>query len=232
MAETFPIFVQSVELSVTDEPHPYHVQNAEIALEAWQDEVAKKPLLFNGLVFLERELNFTGDRLAGISHLLPYSTLLHWLQNNEGEGDHLFALGLIISKEGFPLLGRMAEYTFNGGKCYAPSGSLDADDIENGKINLLANIERELGEETGLDLSKADIENGFHVFRHGRKTIPVTRCKFDLSAADLCKQINSFIGNDPEAELSEVFAVEEKQHYAENLAEYMIEILNWHFDTI
>ncbi len=232
MAETLPIYVQSVELSVTDQPHPYHVKNADIALEAWQGEVVKKPSLFNGLVFLERELNFTDKRLLGISHLLPYSTFLHWLKNKDGEGEHLFALGLIVSKEGFPLLGRMAAHTYNGGKCYAPSGSLDADDIEDGKINLLANIKRELGEETGVDLSQSAIQDGFHVFRHGRNTIAVTRCKFDLTAAELCRQINGFIQSDPDAELSEVFAVKEKQNYADNLAEYMIEILNWHFDTI
>ena len=232
MAETNPIFVQSVELNVTDLPHPYHVKNADIALEAWQDEVARKPFLFNGLVFLDHSLTYQDDRLTGTSHLVLYSTFLQWLQNENGEGDHLFAVGLIVSKEGFPILGEMAAHTFNAGKCYAPSGSLDADDIEGDTINLLANITRELSEETGINLSNADIQQGFYMFCHGRKTIAVTRCNFDLTAEALCKQINEFIAKDPEAELAKVFAVESKTHYPETLADYMVGILNWHFETI
>ncbi len=230
--ETYPRFVRSVELSVSDQPHPYHEENSDIALKAWEEEVAKKPSLFNGLVMLDSAMNYQDDILEGTSHLVPYSTFLHWLQNPEGEGSHLFALGLIISKEGLPIVGRMADHTFNAGKCYSPSGSLDADDIVDGKIDLLANVERELGEETGLDLANAEIEAGFHMFKTNRNSIAVARCKFDLTAPEICAQINAFIASDPDAELSAVFAIEGKQNYDDNMSEYMVEILDWHFDQM
>lgn len=230
MAETYPIFVQTIALNVSDHPHPYHVDNSGLALKAWQDEIAKKPSLFNGDVMLESNLNYTKGGLQGTSHLVPYSTFLHWLQNSKGAGSHLFAIGLIISKDGLPILGEMADHTFNAGKCYAPSGSLDADDINGGEIDLLANVKRELGEETGLDLSGALIEPGFHIFRHKRKWIVVIRCQFEVMAKDLCSQINNFIANDEDAELSHVFAIDRKHHYDDAIADYMIDILDWHFD--
>lgn len=232
MVFTSPTFVHSVELNVSDQPHPYHVENSELALAAWQDEIARKPSMFNGMVLLERELNYEDNRLIGTSHIVPYSTFLHWVQNENGEGDHLFALGLIISKEGWPIQGQMADHTFNAGKCYAPSGSLDTDDIQNGKVDLFANIKRELGEETDIDLSKAEMQPGFQIFRHGRKTIAVNRCLFDLPAEDLCKQINDFIASDLDAELSKVFVIKDQDQYPENLTGYMNAILDWHFDTI
>ena len=232
MAETLPIYVQSVELNVSDQPHPYHAENSELALTAWEDEIARKPSMFNGMVLLERELNYENDRLIGTSHIVPYSTFLHWVQNEDGEGDHIFALGLIISKEGWPILGQMAGHTFNAGKCYAPSGSLDTDDIHDGKVDLLANIKRELGEETDIDLSNAEIQSGFQIFRHGRKTIAVTRCLFDMTAEELCQKINDYIANDSDAELSKVFVIKDQHQYPENLTGYMNAVLDWHFDTI
>ena len=230
--ETYPRFVRSVELSVSDQPHPYHEENSDIALKAWEEEVAKKPSLFNGMVMLDSAMNYQDDILEGTSHLVPYSTFLHWLQNPVGEGSHLFALGLIISKEGLPIVGRMADHTYHSGKCYAPSGSLDADDIKDGKVSLLANIEREIGEETGLDLSNAEIESGFHMFQTGRNFTAVARCKIDLTVRELCAQINAFIAHDPNAVLSAVFAIESKQTYGNNVSDYMVEILDWHFDQM
>lgn len=230
MTETYPRFVQRVELKVSDQPHPYHVKNSNVALEAWQDEIARKPSLFNGMVLLESAMTYHEGQLYGTSHLIPYSTFLHWLQNAKGEGSHLFALGLIISNDGFPIVGMMSEQTYNAGKCYAPSGSLDKDDIIDGRVDLLANVARELGEETGLDLTKADIEPGFHMFKTQRNSIAVTRCHFDLSASELCAQINSFIVKDSDAELSNVFAIEQKHQYGDAITDYMIEILDWHFD--
>ena len=232
MTETYPRFVQTVELNVSDQPHPYHVKKSDDALIAWQDEVALKPSLFNGLVLLESAMSYEGDRLQGISHLIPYSTFLHWLKNPKSEGSHLFALGLIISNDGFPIVGMMAEQTYNAGKCYAPSGSLDKDDIIDGKVDLLANVARELGEETGLDLSEAEIEPGFHMFKTNRNSITVTRCRFNLSASELCTQINRFLAKDSNPELSHVFAVEQKHEYGDAITDYMIEILDWHFDHI
>lgn len=232
MTETYPRFVHTIELNVSDQPHPYHVKKSHDALESWQDEIARKPSLFNGLVLLESAMSIEGKRLKGICHLVPYSTFLHWLQNIEGEGSHLFALGLIVSNDGFPIVGMMAEHTYNAGKCYAPSGSLDKDDIINGKVDLLANVARELGEETGLNLSNAEIEPGFHIFKTNRNMIAVTRCRFNLSASELCTQINSFIAKDNHPELSHVFAIERKHEYGDAITDYMIEILDWHFDHI
>lgn len=222
--------VNSVELEVCDQPHPYHLANDEIAMVAWQKEVEKVPSLFNGNVTLESDFQYVDGKLKGKSYFVPYSTFLHWLQNENAEGNHLFAIGLIISSDGLPILGRMAENTYNAGKTYAPSGSLDEDDVKGGMIDINGNMARELHEETQLSLSDAVVESNFHIFSHGRKTTAVKRCVFDKTAVELCDSINEFIARDNDAELSEVFAIKNKGEYDADMASYMAQILNWYFD--
>ena len=96
----------------------------------------------------------------------------------------------------------------------------------------IASFLKQVGDTVSKDETIAEIETGFHMFKTNRNSIAVTRCKFDLTAQEICAQINAFIASDPGAELSAVFAIEGKQNYGDNMSEYMVEILDWHFDQM
>lgn len=221
--------VDRIELAVTDEPHPYHVACNDDALANWQSEVKRKPELFNGDIILQDNITVDGRVLTASCHAAPYSTLLHWLRSSRSRLVHLFGLGLIVSSDDLPIVGRMATHTYNSGKIYAPSGSLDRGDIVDDRVELDRNIERELKEETDLDCQTAFMETQFQIFVDKGVVIAAKRCRFDKSAEDLCKEINEFVKNDPEAELSEVFAVGANDSYDDDMPSYMHPVLDWHF---
>jgi 8-oxo-dGTP pyrophosphatase MutT (NUDIX family) len=230
MLEDGSVFtVDHVDLTYSSEPHDYHKLYAEHGLAEWDAAIAQKPSMFNGNVLLEAGLYRDGNSLKGSSHSIPFSSFIHWIKNNGQEGYHLFAMGLMISEDGFPILGRMADNTFNAGKVYGPSGSLDEGDIINGQIDLNANIIREIGEETGLESELQSLTGPFDIFVFDRKVVAVKRIVFSQSAGVLCQTINDFIQNDKDAELSEVFAIREPGRYEQKMAFHMPKILNWFF---
>ena len=187
MLEDGSVFtVDHVELTYSPDPHEYHKLHAEQGLAEWGAVITEKPSMFNGNVLLEAGLHRDGNTLRGVSHSIPFSSFIHWIKNNGQEGYHLFAMGLIISGDGFPILGRMADHTFNAGKIYGPSGSLDEDDILNGQIDLNANIIREIGEETGLGIETKSLSGPFDIFVFDRKVVAVKRIVFTESADVLC----------------------------------------------
>jgi len=222
--------VEQVELIVSDAPHPYHVANYKEALDNWSKEVERKPELFNGDILLQHNIVIEDNVLRASCHVAPYSTLLHWLRGSRDDLIHLFAIGLIVSGDGLPIMGRMAPHTYNAGHVYAPSGSLDRGDILNSKIDLDRNIARELMEETALDCEQANKEHQFQVFVDKNVVIAAKRYYFDETAELLCAGINQFIADDPDAELSEVFAIGENGAYDDRMPSYMPLVLDWHFD--
>ena len=231
MLEDGSVFtVDYVELTYSPDPYEYHKLYAEQGLAEWGDVIAQKPSMFNGNVLLEAGLHRDGNTLRGVSHSIPFSSFIHWIKNDGQEGYHLFAMGLMISGDGFPILGRMADHTFNAGKVYGPAGSLDEDDIVNGRVDLHANIIREISEETGLEIETKSLSGPFDIFVFDRKIVAVKRIVFTQKSDVLCQTINDFIQSDKDAELSEVFAIREPGRYEHKMALHMPKILNWFFD--
>ena len=79
-----------------------------------------------------------------------------------------FAAAAIVSADGAYLLGIMGAHTLPGGQIYFPCGTPDPGDIIDGKVDLDFSLQRELKEETGLNITEFTAEPGWTVVADGR----------------------------------------------------------------
>lgn len=221
--------VESVGISYSLDVHPYHQKFGDMALDNWAKEKLRKPKLFNGNVLLFSKLDLIDEKLECVCHSVPYSTYLHWRRSDQKIGYHLFPLPFIISSEGYPILGKMAEHTFHSGQFYSPAGAFDEDDIEGTRVDPFRNMMREVKEETGLNLESAKPETDFYFHLHEQKIALVKVLRFQMNANEILSQINLFIKNDSEAELESVIALSNSTEYPEDMPYYMKPILDWYF---
>lgn len=223
--------VRNIMLSHKNGSHAFHEKYHEEAKQNWQNEIAKKPELFDGKVMLFNDLNLSNGELRGSCFSTPYSSFVLWHRHHDQIGYHVFGLGILVAQDGGVILGQMAPHTFHAGRILSPAGSLDDHDLVDGLIDMKANIVREIGEETGLTDGDYKIEDDAHLFVQERILVCVYRCFCNGSSAEICERANRFIQNDPKAELTRVFAVENAQDLGEQIAPFMPPILDWHFKT-
>ncbi|MBD9494703.1 MULTISPECIES: NUDIX hydrolase [unclassified Ensifer] len=221
--------IDAVDVRVTGAAHPFHREEVERAQENWQREIAANPHLFDGRMVLLRALRIADGRLRGEGHVVPYSTFLWWRKTRAKSAFHLFAMPAILSSDGALILVRMGGHTANPGRVYSPSGSLEPEDIVDGGCDIDGNIRREAMEETGIDLSLATVEPGYHLLHMGRAVTLIRVYRYPETAAALVARVAEHIAADPEPEIDEAIAVFGPDPVAHNYPPFIPPILDWLF---
>jgi 8-oxo-dGTP pyrophosphatase MutT (NUDIX family) len=181
----------------------------------WRDQVAANPHLWNGRVLGTKApgwpggLAFANGVLSGEAVEGDFATFLAWRDWGFPEVGlrNLFGSAVILSEDGAVIYGVMHRTTANAGKIYPPGGSLEPSDCDaDGWVRVVASIERELGEETGLVAADAECEGMLVVFDGPR--VSVGRLfRFAAKATDLVDQIMANLDHQPERELERVVAL-------------------------
>jgi 8-oxo-dGTP pyrophosphatase MutT (NUDIX family) len=116
---------------------------------------ATTPELWNGRMLLMREQRIAHDTLSGVYFESGFADFVAW--RDWGFPDrsvvNCFALGALRASDGAYLLGVMSGRTINPGRIYFPGGVPDPSDRRGDTVDLLANVMREVAEETGLSES-------------------------------------------------------------------------------
>lgn len=119
---------------------------------------------------------------------------------------NLFGSALVLSSDGALILGVMGATTANAGRIYPPGGSLEPADVDaRGNVGVIASIERELREETGLIASEAVMEGTMAAFDGPRVSIGRV-FRFSLPADQLVAAIMADLDRQEERELERVIA--------------------------
>lgn len=221
--------VSKVDVRVTGEPHPFHLMVAERVRENWRQEVAANPHLFDGDMVLQRSIRISDGRIDAEAHIVPYSTFLWWRKTRAPGACHLFAMPMLLSADGAFIAIRMGAHTANAGRVYSPGGSLEPEDIVDGRCDLAGNIAREVREETGIALCEADAEPGWHAV-HMEGTVTVFRVFRLRSAADeIVARVAAHVAADPHPEVEEAVAIRSPDPEAHDYPKFMPPILDWLF---
>lgn len=222
--------LDAVELCIDAADHPWRIAEAAAIEAHWAREQLERPWLFNGTVLMHRGLHLHDGVISGTSHRVPFAALLHWIKTNpRADVWHLFGSGLILTCDGALLLIRMAARTANPGKVYAPSGSLDESDIEDGRINVEGSILREVMEETGCDLTRSRSEQQLWGWRQGGRVAIFRRFELDEPASVVVERMRQHIRTDPEQEIDDVVVVRAPGDAGSNVPAHMQAMIDFHF---
>ncbi len=128
--------------------------NAGRIAQNWLRRRAAQPALFDGPVLVACDCAITGDTCRLDLFETPYSRFLAYRDGGSPDGHVANAFAAIVpwSADGAVLLGRMGAHTANAGQIYFPCGTPDLDDVRGQNVDFSGSAERELLEETGLDV--------------------------------------------------------------------------------
>jgi 8-oxo-dGTP pyrophosphatase MutT (NUDIX family) len=199
----------SIDARLTRRTWEFSRANARRIDAHWADRTARQPSLFNGDVLLLEHWVVRDGHFSGECIRTDFKSFLYWREHDAPDREvfDFFAAGALHSREGWLILGHAGPTTSNAGKIYPPSGSLHADDqLGNGEIDLDGSIIREIHEETGIQITRAQL--GPLLLIEARPQVVIVRpVAIARPAAEIVKQIGDHLRASSSAELAEVVVV-------------------------
>lgn len=224
--------VAAIDLRVLPGDHPLHLQHVAAVRANWEEEIAANPMLFDGRMVLQHRLSVGPDGISGEAHVVPFSTFMWWRRQTERQGAfHLFAYPVIASADNALVAIKMGAHTANAGQVYFAAGSLDDNDIVDGRCDIEGNMRREVAEETGLDLSEAVGDDGYYAV-HQNRTVTLFRVfRFARTAEDLVAAIERHMPEDDDQEIAGAVVIRSADPKAQPYHGSMVSILDWFFNA-
>lgn len=196
-----------IDIVVAAEPLRLGADERHAVETHWARATAANPALWNGSAFLFEAITVRDGVFSAVAHPTDYATLLLRLRVGlPGRAtSHVFPVPAVTSRDGRLLVGRQSTTTANAGLSYPPSGSFDADDVADGRLDPIANMRRELDEEAGIDLADLTPDPKWWALPSGEGRIALTR-RFSspLDAAALGAQIARRVSIGPDGELDRI----------------------------
>lgn len=224
--------VDTVDVRLVAEPHPFEVENAAAIADNWHHEIAANPALFDGTVVLLSELAYRDAVLRGRCHAVRYSTFLHWRRNRAQSGaEHAYAHAVLAARDGALVAIRMGLHTANAGKVYFAAGSFEPVDFPDGRVDVDANMIREVREETGLHIARARRDARCQALSTARGTVIFRRYIVEETADEIAASIQSFVEREPEPEILGPVIIRGPDDLPDGLMPHMAPLIRWHFSS-
>jgi 8-oxo-dGTP pyrophosphatase MutT (NUDIX family) len=223
-----PVHAASVRLEPG--PHPFERENAAAIDENWRTETTRNPALFDGKVVLLSSLTYEGGRLEGSCHAVRFATFMLWRKTRPlGSAEHAYAHAVPVTSDGALVLIRMAPHTVNAGRIYFAAGSFEPQDFRAGVADIDFNMTREVGEETGLDLTGCGRDPIYHLRSSEGASVIFRRYYLDEPAEAVAERIRAFVAAEREPEIEEPVIVRSPSGLPPGLALHIPSMIEWHF---
>ncbi len=162
---------------VVGEPLGLDPDLADAVADHWRDATTANPALWNGSAFLFEQVAIVDGVFSARARPTDFATLLYRLRVgfDRPATAHVFPVAAVTSRDGRLLVGRQSAASANAGLAYPPSGSFDAADVADGRLDPVANMRRELTEEVGLDLDAFPADVGWWALPSGRDRVALVR---------------------------------------------------------
>lgn len=221
--------VDRLDIRLLPGPHPFAVENREAIDANWLRETAALPALFDGEVILLAALRFRDAVLEGTCHLVHYRTFLYWRGSRAQTAEHIFAHAVPVTADDALLAIRMASTTANAGRVYFAAGSFDRQDIVDGRVDMAANMRREVREETGLDLGRTQAERRVYALSLPIGTVLFQRHRFGETATHLARRVAAHVEVDPDPEITGPVIIRSRSDVPESAMPHIPPLVDWHF---
>lgn len=222
--------VDEVDVRLVGEQHPFERGNQAAIAENWRQEMAANPALFDGTVVLLSELAYRDNRLTGRCHAVKYSTFMLWRKRRENSGaEHAYGHAVLVAGDNALVAIRMGSHTVNAGRVYFAAGSFEPIDFRDGLVDVDFNLIREVGEETGIDLSSAERGRRYHMLSTPSGTVIFRRYRVAEPADELARCISAFVAAEAEPEIEGPVIIRHAADLPEGLMGHMKPLIEWHF---
>jgi 8-oxo-dGTP pyrophosphatase MutT (NUDIX family) len=183
----------------------------------------ENPALWNGRVLLMHR--YAIDRGVMRGHFLEadYASFAAWQDWGRPEARifDCFAAAAILAADGAFLLGIMGPHTFNAGHIYFPSGTPDASDIADGKVDFEFSFRRELNEETGLNAGEFDSEPDWTVVIDNELIAVIKVLRSTLAAETLRARMLEHLAREAKPELADILIVRSAADFDPNMRRFV-----------
>jgi len=220
------------------------IDRVEVAIEPWSWEFAmtrraeigrhfarrqrERPGIWNGPMLLLNRYAIDDGVLRGTCFETDYASFLAWRewQSLDAGVLNLFAAAALRSADGAFLVGEMAAHTATAGLLYFPCGTPERDDIDAGcTLDLTHNLERELKEETGLEVGELQAEPGWSAVIDRRYIALTKRLRARQSADELRSRIMGHLAHEAQPEFADVRIVRGPQHLDPRMPNFVVAFL-------
>lgn len=209
----------------------YEMENkSEIAMN-WEKELKLNSTLFNGDFFMAEQADIDRGAFEAVYKRTHFETMMHWKKNRTSlKPWHIFAVGVIVSSDNTLIAGRMASSTAAAGRVYFPAGSFDESDVRDEIIDIDGNMQREVMEETAINLADADrSDSAIYLVTADCSIALFRRFYFSLSSQELLTRIRHHIAGEVNSELDDVIAVASPSDMRNTTPATFRTFGDWHF---
>ncbi|WFP60218.1 MULTISPECIES: hypothetical protein [unclassified Mesorhizobium] len=222
--------VDEVDVRLDPNPHPFECDNQVAIAENWRREMDAKPALYDGTVVLLSTLAYRDNRLVGRCHAVRYSTFMLWRKNRELSGaEHAYAHAVLVAGDNALVAIRMGSHTVNAGRVYFAAGSFEPIDFRDGIVDVDFNMIREVGEETGIDLSAARRGRRYHALSTPSGTVIFRRYHVAEPAEEVARRISAYVAAESEPEIDGPVVIRNAVDLPDGLMGHMKPLIEWHF---
>lgn len=201
--------LKSARIQIESSPLNYALEHEAAIITNWATDKAANPALFDGPFFMAEQAGVVGGAFNASYSRTRFATMMHWKKSASSTKPwHIFAVGVIVSGDNKLIAGRMAASTSAAGRVYFPAGSFDDGDVIGDTIDIDGNMQREVKEETGVDLAQAgSFDDQIHLVTANRSIALFRRYYFDIAADELLRKIRDHIASEIDSELDDVTAI-------------------------
>jgi 8-oxo-dGTP pyrophosphatase MutT (NUDIX family) len=156
-------------IEIVFEPRPWQfAADRHREIETYFAELRRKRSdVWNGRVLLLNGYAIEGRTLRGCCFETDFASFCSWRDWGFPDSGvyNVFAPAALRSADGAFLVGEMASSTANAGLVTFPCGTPEPADLDAGRLDLAANLGRELLEETGIGIGELRAEPGWTMVR-------------------------------------------------------------------
>lgn len=223
--------VASADLVLEDRPHSFETGNAAAIRQSWRCEIERNPALFDGETVLFSHVAYAAGVVTGTCHPVRYATLRHYLRRGGYGAWHLFPVAILVAADNALIAIRMAAHTAHAGQVYFASGSLEPFDFFEARADVEFNMQREVAEETGIDLSGLGRDPHLGLLRTDAGISLVRRYYLKESAPVATSRIAGFLASQRLPEAAEAVVIRSVGDLPTAAAPHMAPLVRWHFGS-
>jgi hypothetical protein len=166
------------------------------------------PQLWNGRVLMMRDLAIADGTLRGVFFEAGFADFMAWRDWNcpgpDADVVNCFSMGALRASDGAYLLGVMSDGTASAGNIYFPAGTPDLEDVRGDTVDLLANVVREIAEETGLTAADYTMTPGWCAVIAGSYVALMKLIDVPGAAEEVRENMLRHLAGEPQPELSDI----------------------------